>query len=139
MKRKVQLVVRAVLLCIFLITVPIHSTIAQTGTDYQDAFKLYLQVIRGEKKFEELTAKEKQQVIMIHGIMSRDNYNNEECREAREEAESAAVELETAARRLANCAGTHDFSDDCYSEFRRVKSAYDDYESAVSRVCAECD
>lgn len=66
-----------------------------------------------------------------------------------------ASDLEYRARRLQRCAGWMDFSDDCYSQFRRVKreysaaevcdreyrrtrSAFSDYESAVSDVSSWC-
>jgi hypothetical protein len=61
------------------------------------------------------------------------------CAEAKEEAESAADDLESAARQLMSCASSDDFSDDCFSEFLRVQSAHSDYDSAVSEVSSECD
>lgn len=60
------------------------------------------------------------------------------CEDATSEAESAASDLAGYARRLQQCAENEDFSDDCYTEFRRVKSAYDSYESAVSEVSSNC-
>lgn len=62
-----------------------------------------------------------------------------DCEDARNSAESAAGELSSYARRLEQCADNQDFSDDCYAEFLRVKSAYDDYESAVSDVSSYCE
>ena len=64
---------------------------------------------------------------------------NTECEDARSSAESAASDLSSYARRLAQCADNQDFSDDCYTEFRRVKSAHGDYESAVSEVSSYCE
>ena len=43
------------------------------------------------------------------------------------------------AKKLAKCAGSDDYDDDCYSEWRRTKSAYSDYESAVSEVQSNYD
>jgi len=77
--------------------------------------------------------------LFVSLASSINTYSSEECRDAKEEAEYAANELEYAARRLASCASNHDYYDDCYSEFRAVKNAYDDYESTVSRVSSECD
>lgn len=65
-------------------------------------------------------------------------------------------DLEYRANKLKRCASYSDFSDDCYSEFKKVKfaqwdaevcdfeyikvkSAFSDYESAVSNVSYECD
>ncbi len=67
-----------------------------------------------------------------------------------------ADDFERRAKKLQRCAGYMDFSDDCYSEFRKVKreyrnsevcyreykrtkSAFSDYESAVSDVSSYCD
>jgi hypothetical protein len=57
----------------------------------------------------------------------------DECRRACE----AASELESAAQRLASCAGQQALDDSCDSQFRAVKSAHDDYEDAVSN--GSCD
>jgi hypothetical protein len=62
-----------------------------------------------------------------------------DCEDARNDAESAASDLAGYARRLQQCAENEDFSDDCYTEFRRVKSAYDSYESTVSEVSSDCE
>jgi len=109
--------------------------------DYEKAFQLYLQVLRGEKKFQNLTPEEQKQVIMIHRIISSGSGDegSQECREAKERARSAADELAHYANKLKNCAESHDFSDDCYTEFRRTKNAFEEYESAVSEVSSECD
>lgn len=62
-----------------------------------------------------------------------------ECEDAKSTAESASSDLASYSRRLQQCAESEDFSDDCNSEFRRVRSAYDDYESAVSDVSSYCN
>lgn len=64
---------------------------------------------------------------------------NSDCEYAKGSAESAASELASYARRLEQCAENEDFSDDCDLEFRRVKSSYEDYESAVSDISSDCD
>ena len=108
--------------------------------DYKKAYQLYLQVLRGEKKIENLTPEERKQVIIIHRIMSSSREKgSEECREAKERARSAADELVYYAERLKRCAESYDFSDDCYTEFRRTKNAFEEYESAVSEVSSECN
>jgi len=109
--------------------------------DYKKAYQLYLQVLRGEKKLENLTPDERKQVLIMHRIISssKDNEGSEECQEAKERAHSAAGELGYYANKLKNCAETYDFSDDCYTEFRRTKNAFEEYEAAVSEVSSECD
>ena len=137
---KLHLLMGILLTLLFTLTLPVNCN-GQSSFDYQKAYKLYMEVIRGDKKFENLTPNEKEEVIVIHRI-AKSGYSDdssEECREAREEAESAASDLENAARRLANCAASQDYDDDCSSEYYRVRSAYDDYESAVSDVSSYCD
>lgn len=65
--------------------------------------------------------------------------DDSDCENARIEAESAASKLSSYAERLQQCVYIADFSDDCYIEFRRVKSSYDDYESAVSNISTYCE
>ena len=62
-----------------------------------------------------------------------------ECEDARDDAESSASDLAYASRQLQHCAEDEDFSDDCSSEFYRVRSAHSDYESDVSDVSSYCD
>ena len=97
--------------------------------------------MRGEKKLENLSPEERRQVIIMHRLLSSssDEGGSEECREAKESARSAADELAYYAKRLKDCAENYDLSYDCYTEYRRTKNAFDDYESAVSEVSSECD
>ncbi|MFZ3185959.1 MAG: hypothetical protein WA173_17670 [Pseudomonas sp.] len=62
-----------------------------------------------------------------------------ECEDATDTAESAASDLADYSRKLQQCAESEDYSDDCDYEFRRVKSAFDDYESSVSDVSNYCE
>lgn len=54
------------------------------------------------------------------------------------EIESARSDLEYETRRLLQCAQDGDYSDDCGSEFRRVRSAAADLEDAVSNSSFAC-
>lgn len=121
--------------------VVVSQPVSAQDMDYNKALQLYLQVLRGEKKLADLTPQEQQQVLIMHRVMSRggDDSGSSECRDARERARSAAEDLASRAGRLKSCAENTDYSDDCSSEFRRVKSAFSDYESAVSEVSSDCD
>ena len=66
-------------------------------------------------------------------------YDDNDCAEARDRATSAASDLSDYARRLQRCADYADFSDDCSTEFRRVRYAHSEYESAASDVSMYCD
>lgn len=51
----------------------------------------------------------------------------------------AAEELQTSAEALTRCAASHDFSDDCDSDFSSVRDAHGEYEDAVSDASGDCD
>lgn len=111
--------------------------------NYQRAAANYRAVITGQKKLEQLTEQEQKEVITMARVVRAGSASSDdgsgECREARERAESAASELADYARRLKSCAESGDTSDDCSTEFRRVKDAQHDYESAVSDVSSNCN
>lgn len=64
---------------------------------------------------------------------------SEECRVSTDQASSTASDLANYSKRLQRCAEAEDFTDDCSSEFRRVKNAHSDYESVVSEVSVYCN
>ena len=132
MKR--TLVVIVLLLNIMQLSVPVYA-------DSNESFRLYQQVMSGQRKLESLSPEQQRQVIRIHGIMSRSSCDgcSDECRDARDQAESYRDDLERSTKRLYTCAEESNLTDDCYSEFRRVKSAHSDFESAVSDVGDYCD
>jgi len=109
--------------------------------DTNEAFRLYQEVLSGQKNLEELSPEQKRQVIIIHGILNRNDCDgcSEDCRDAKERAESYRSDLEGYTGRLHRCIEGNDLTDDCYSEFRRVRSAHSDFESAVSEVTSYCD
>ena len=119
------------------ILLPLTHSHAETSK----AFLLYQQVMSGQKKIEALTPEQQRQVIQIHKLLNRRSCEgcSEECRDAREQAESYRDDLEGYVKRLYRCVEDNDLTDDCYSEFRRVKSAHSDFESAVSDVNSYCD
>lgn len=113
-----------------------------SAQDLQRGFRNYQNIVGGRKKLEQLSAAEQQEVYFIaRRIRAAQNRRGKSgmCREAQERAESAAQELADYSRKLRNCAESLDFSDDCDTEFRRVRDAHSDYESAVSEVQSECN
>jgi hypothetical protein len=110
--------------------------------DLQRGLRNYQEVIAGKKKLDQLTLQEQQEVMIIfrrvRAAQSKTGKSSS-CRDAQERAESAASDLADRARKLRNCAESQDYTEDCSSEFRRVKSAHGDYESAVSSVQSECN
>src|SRR5688500_11727968 len=117
----------AVMVCAFLVVEGVSSQ----SFDYDRGVRNYKAVIEGTKKLEELSEVEKQEVVAIARAMGSRGSENEsgDCVEARERAEASAAELANYARRLRNCAESSDFTDDCSTEFRRVRNAHSDYES----------
>lgn len=67
---------------------------------------------------------------------SQDNYA---CQAAIDDYNAAISELSSSLRRYARCVSNSQGQDDCFSEFRRLRSAHDDFESAVSDYRLECE
>jgi hypothetical protein len=66
------------------------------------------------------------------------NADPEGCRDALEKYKSAKSDVEDTSKKYMDCANDSDGHDDCSSEFEEVKSAQDDFESAVSEYESEC-
>jgi hypothetical protein len=60
------------------------------------------------------------------------------CKDAIDQYNSARSDIADTLKRYASCVASSDGHDDCSSEFRRLKSAQDDFESAVSEYESEC-
>lgn len=129
------------LLSTFCLSINFVATPA-SAQDLQRGYRNYQEIMSGKKKLEQLTPQEKQEVLIIHRRMQAQRYGSSkssECRDALSRAESAASDLSDYARRLRNCADAQNYTDDCHSEFRRVRNAHSDYEDAVSSVSSYCN
>lgn len=109
--------------------------------EVQRGLRNYQDIMSGKKKLDQLSPQEKKEVLVFFSRIRHQSNSGKsaECRDSLSQAESAASELADYARRLRNCAEAKDFSEDCSTEFRRVKNAYDDYEDAVSSVSSYCN
>lgn len=114
---------------------------AAIAQDIQRGLRNYQEIMLGKKKLEQLSPQEKQEVLIVFRRIKNQSSNGKsaECRDSLSRAESAASELADYSRKLRNCAEAQDFSEDCSTEFRRVKNAYGDYEDAVSSVSSNCN
>ncbi len=65
--------------------------------------------------------------------------NRADCRDAIDRYNSAISDISSYLRRYTNCVSGSQGQDDCSSEFRRMKSAQDDFESAVSDYRSYCE
>jgi hypothetical protein len=61
-----------------------------------------------------------------------------DCDSAVSDYNSAISDIDSYLRRYSRCVADSRGNDDCSSEFRRLRSAQDDFESAVSRYQSEC-
>jgi len=61
-----------------------------------------------------------------------------DCDDAVQSYNSAISDIQSYLRRYTNCLSSSNGSDDCSSEFRRLRSAQSDYESAVSSYQQYC-
>lgn len=115
--------------------------ISAHAQDAQRSVKNYQDVMSGRKKLDQLSPTEQAEVIRIYRyVQARTGSGSESsnCQNAKSQAQSTAADLANYSRRLRSCAEAEDFSDDCSSEFRRVRNAQSDYESAVSSVSSAC-
>jgi hypothetical protein len=62
-----------------------------------------------------------------------------ECQDAIAAYNSAIDDVSTALRRYSSCLSNSQGHDDCSIQFRRLRSAQSDFESAVSRYGLECN
>ncbi len=61
-----------------------------------------------------------------------------ECQPAIDSYNSAIGDISSTMKRYGSCLSASNGSDDCSSEFRRLRSAQNDFESAVASMPAEC-
>jgi hypothetical protein len=76
--------------------------------------------------------------ILLVGISHHVNADPEDCRNAVDEYNSAASDIDDALRAYAQCVSGSDGHDDCSAEFSNLQSAQDDFETAVSDYEANC-
>lgn len=81
--------------------------------------------------------------IVVAGLIASSSVTTvgageDECREAVDRYNSAMNEAIDTARRYSNCVAGSQGNDDCSGQFRRVKNAQSDFESAVSEYSGEC-
>ena len=62
-----------------------------------------------------------------------------DCGDATSTYNSAISDVSDALRRYSRCLSSSNGHDDCSSEFRRLKNAQSDFESAVSQYESECN
>lgn len=125
----------------FIAPQPAGAQQAQSQFDYKRALANLQAIRNGTKTFQQLSPQEQTEVQVLARMLSRPSApeGSSECHDAWDRASSAAIDVSDYSRRLQRCVEAGDYQDDCHSAFRSVKSAYDDYESAVSDVSTECD
>jgi len=133
--------IRTTLTVAFLMVCLVLQSGPVLAQDWQRGLRNYKEIIHGKKNLQQLSPQEQQEVfaVMRQVELQEKGSKSSECRDAIGRAESAASELADYARRLRNCAEAQDYSDDCDTEFRRTRSAHDDYESAVSSFQSYCN
>lgn len=129
------------LLGLTIIALTMTLSFPATAQDIDRGFRNYQDIISGRKKLEQLSEPEKNEVFRVHRLVtakSGGEGKSPNCEDSRSKAKRAASELADYSRRLRSCAENEDFSDDCSTEYRRVKNSYSDYESAASEVASNC-
>lgn len=75
---------------------------------------------------------------VIATIISGGSPAKADCQDAVRSYNSAIEDISSSLRRYANCVSSSRGNDECSSEFRRIRSAHNDFESAVSQHRSEC-
>lgn len=139
---KAALVLSTIIATAYIAPLPLpYMAAAQQSFSYQRAMQNFQAIQSGKKRLESLSQAERAELEILVRILSRSRApkNSSDCRDAWDRAGSAADDLAAYAGRLKRCAEARDFRDDCDTEFRRVRNAHDDYESASSNVRSYCD
>lgn len=131
---RLKLKITFYLVVVFFIHIPAHSS-------EHEAFRLYQEITTGQKKFEHLSPEQQHQVMIIQRLMNRSKCDGctDDCRDAKERAENIRSSLDGYSKQLYRFVESNDLTDDCSTEFRRVKSSQSDFESATSDVRNYCN
>lgn len=105
-------------------------------TPDQQRVQMFQEVMQGRRSLQSLSPSDHRLYLQFASLMApRCPARGEQC----EAICDAAAELQSAAEDLAQCARRLDMSNDCSRQFRNVRSAHSDYESAVSDGDGQCD
>jgi hypothetical protein len=74
--------------------------------------------------------------LTLHGTVARSD--TDECRDALDRYNSALQDVSSALRRYRSCVTDSKGHDDCAVEFSSLRSAQDDFESAVADYQSDC-
>ena len=109
--------------------------------DIQKDIQNYYKVIGGKIDLKSLSMKETECMMIIVKILSKSDAPkaNDECKDARDQANNGADEVVSNAEDLINCIKRSDNRNDCSHYVRQVQRSHDDYDSAVSDVDSYCN
>lgn len=96
--------------------------------------QLYADVLTGKRSFSSLTPDEKA-IVEVMLSAQRHHPTSQKCQAVAD----AYDELLDATSNLANCARARDYGDSCDTQFRDVRDAHDNLESAVSDADGDCE
>jgi hypothetical protein len=78
-------------------------------------------------------------LLLIFSNPAMAQRNRAACSDAIDRYNSAVNDISSYLRRYTDCVSSSQGRDDCSTEFRRLRSAQDDFESAVSAYQSECE
>ena len=109
--------------------------------DIQKDIQNYYKVIGGKIDLISLSRKETECMMIIVNILSKPNAPkaSDECKDAWDQANSAADEVISNAEDLIRCVKRSNNRNDCHRNARNVRYSQQSYESAVSDVESYCD
>jgi hypothetical protein len=77
-------------------------------------------------------------IVLSLALCISSNVARASCNEATDTYNSAISDLSDTLRRYSRCLSNSNGHDDCSSEFRKLKNAQSDFETAVSQYESEC-
>ena len=109
--------------------------------DMQKDIQNYYNVIGGKIDLKSLSPKETECMMIIFQVLSKSNAPkaSDECKDAWDQANSAADEVISNAEDLIRCVKRSNNRNDCSRNARDVRYSQQSYESAVSDVNSYCD
>ena len=116
-----------------------QSTMDEARRRFAQGMALLQEIRSGKRSPQSLSPEEQQlvgSVVRASRAASRSGANSHASMHAT--APDLPRTTRSSSRRLNSCVDSDDFTDDCSSEFRRVRNAHSDYESAVSEVNSYC-
>jgi len=98
------------------------------------------EILAGRRTLEQFSSTEQLEIINAYKAIhpSQDKKISEECENLLNSSKDASNAISEYSKKLQYCIVSGNYVDECYSEFRRIKNAYSDYETSVATFKSRC-